>query len=49
LKINLTDDDVVEDTEYYYLDIVSVSDGRVSIDNYDSFRVAIQDDDSKLK
>ena len=47
-KIDIIDDDIVEEKEYYFLDIHSVSDQRVSIDS-NSFTINIPDDDSKYK
>ena len=49
LKIDIVDDNVVEERrEYYHLNISAVSSPFVSIFNPKSFRVTIEDDDSKL-
>ena len=48
LLLDLIDDDTVEDTEYYFLNISSSLPERVSIARYAATKITIIDDDGKL-
>ena len=48
MLLDLIDDDTVEDTEYYFLNISSALPKRVSIARYAAAKITIIDDDGKL-
>ena len=45
LLLDPIDDDIVEDNEYYFLNISDVLPNRVSVGTYASTRITIHDDD----
>lgn len=48
LLLDLIDDDTVEDTEYYYLNISKSLPNHVSVGTYAETKITIQDDDGEL-
>ena len=47
LILDPIDDDIVEDNEFYFLNITGTSSNRVTIGRYPITRITIQDDDGK--
>ena len=48
LLLDLVDDDIVEDNEFYFLNISESLPQHVTVGRYPSTKIIIQDDDSKL-
>jgi len=47
LRIDVIDDDIVEEDEYYFLNISSSLPSGVSIARYEATKITIKDDDGK--
>jgi len=47
LKFHVIDDDIVEENEYYFLNISSSLPSSVSIARYEATKITIRDDDGK--
>jgi len=47
LKLHVIDDDIVEEDEYYFLNISSPLPSGVSLARYEATKITIKDDDGK--